>query len=95
MSFAQSAYAMHGTSVCAIGLKVADAKATVERATALGAELFESRVAPGELDIPAIRGVGGGVIHFLDDSSRAVAGVGTRVPPGRRRRTARCRRMRV
>ena len=68
-SFAQSAYAMHGTSVCAIGLKVADARATVERAIALGAELFHERVAPGELDIPAIRGVGGGVIHFLDEGS--------------------------
>ncbi|HET7413927.1 MAG TPA: 3-keto-5-aminohexanoate cleavage protein, partial [Pararhizobium sp.] len=69
-SFAQSSYAMHGTSVCAIGLKVEDAAATVARATGLGAELFHERVAPGELDIPAIRGVGGGVIHFLDDRSK-------------------------
>lgn len=68
-SFAQAAYAMHGTSVCAIGLKVADAKATVARATALGADLYRERVAPGELDIPAIRGVGGSVIHFLDDGA--------------------------
>jgi len=68
-SFAHSAYAVHGTSVCALGLKVADAKATVARATALGAELFQERVAPGELDIPAIRNVGGGVIHFLDDGA--------------------------
>ena len=68
-SFAHSAYAVHGTSVCAIGLKVADARATVERAVALGAELFHERVAPGELDIPAIRNVGGGVIHFLDEGS--------------------------
>jgi 4-hydroxyphenylpyruvate dioxygenase len=68
-SFAHSAYAVHGTSVCAIGLKVGDANATVARATALGAELYRERVAPGELDIPAIRGVGGVVIHFLDDGA--------------------------
>ncbi|MEZ5832551.1 MAG: TIM barrel protein [Dongiaceae bacterium] len=64
--FAHSSYLVHGTSVCDIGLRVDDAKATVARAKALGAELFEQTVGPGELTIPAIRGVGGGVIHFLD-----------------------------
>jgi 4-hydroxyphenylpyruvate dioxygenase len=64
--FAHSSYLVHGTSVCAMGLKVADAKTTVARAKALGAELFEQPVGPGELTIPAIRGVGGGVIHFID-----------------------------
>ncbi len=64
--FAHSSYLVHGTSVCDVGLKVADASATVERARALGAELFEQPVGPGELKIPAIRGVGGGVMHFID-----------------------------
>ncbi len=64
--FAHSAYLMHGTCVCDIGLKVEDANATVERARALGAEPFEQPVGPGELKIPAIRGVGGGLIHFVD-----------------------------
>jgi 4-hydroxyphenylpyruvate dioxygenase len=64
--FAHSSYLVHGTSVCAIGLKVEDAAATVARAKALGAELFEQPVGPGELTIPAIRGIGGGVIHFID-----------------------------
>ena len=36
---------------------------------ALGADLFEQPRGPGELAIPAIRGVGGGVIYFLDDKS--------------------------
>jgi 4-hydroxyphenylpyruvate dioxygenase len=66
--FAHSSYLVHGTSVCAIGLKVEDAKATVARAKALCAELFEQAVGPGELMIPAIRGVGGGVVHFIDQS---------------------------
>ena len=46
-----------------------DAAATVARARALGAELFEQRHGPGELSIPAIRGVGGGVIYFIDGKS--------------------------
>ncbi|HLT76923.1 MAG TPA: TIM barrel protein [Ferrovibrio sp.] len=67
--FAHSAYLMHGTSVCDIGLRVEDAAATVARARALGAEPFEQAVGPGELSIPAIRGVGGGVMHFIDGKS--------------------------
>ncbi|RYH07948.1 bifunctional sugar phosphate isomerase/epimerase/4-hydroxyphenylpyruvate dioxygenase family protein [Tropicimonas sp. IMCC6043] len=64
--FAHSSYVMHGTSVCDIGLLVEDARATAERAQALGANLFSQRRGEGELDIPAIRGVGGSVLHFLD-----------------------------
>jgi 3-dehydroshikimate dehydratase len=67
--FAHSAYLMHGTSVCDIGLRVEDAKATMQRARAMGAETFEQPVGPGELSIPAIRGVGGGVMHFIDGAS--------------------------
>jgi 4-hydroxyphenylpyruvate dioxygenase len=67
--FAHASYVAHGTSVCAIGLKVEDAQATVARARALGAEPFAQTVGPGELNIPAIRGVGGGVIHFIDAKS--------------------------
>jgi 4-hydroxyphenylpyruvate dioxygenase len=66
---AHSSWATHGTSAYAIGLKVDDARATVERATALGAQPFEQQVAEGELRIPAIRGVGGGVIYLLDDGA--------------------------
>ncbi len=64
--FAHSSYVMHGTNVCDIGLKVEDAGATAARAKALGADLFEQPAGPGELKIPAIRGVGGGVMHFVD-----------------------------
>ena len=67
--FAHSSYAVHGTSAYALGLKVADALATVARARALGAEPFEQAVGPSELGMPAIRGVGGGVIYFVDDKS--------------------------
>lgn len=64
--FAHSAYLMHGLSICDIGLRVEDAAATVTRARALGADTFSQPRGPEELDIPAIRGVGGGVMHFID-----------------------------
>ena len=43
--------------------------ATMERAIALGAEPFAQVVPSGELVIPAVRGVGGSVIYFLDSRS--------------------------
>lgn len=67
--FAHSSYLVHGVSAYAIGLKVENAHDTIARAQALGAEVFEQRPGPGEKSIPAIRGVGGGMIYFLDDSS--------------------------
>ncbi|HMB75351.1 MAG TPA: TIM barrel protein, partial [Kiloniellaceae bacterium] len=67
--FAGSAYAMHGTSVCDIGIQVSDAAATQARAEALGAKLFSQPLGPGQLDIPAIRGQGGSVLHFIDKAS--------------------------
>lgn len=67
--FARSAYLVHGTSAYALGLKVDDVGPTVARARALGAETFEQAPGPGELTIPAIRGVGGGIIYFIDGQS--------------------------
>lgn len=60
---------MHGTTVCDVGLAVEDAAATVTLAKALGAHPFSQPVGPGELDIPAIRGLSGSVLHFIDDKS--------------------------
>lgn len=71
--FAYSAYVMHGTSVCDLGLMVDDAARAVARAKALGASLFSQRRGAGELDIPAVRGVGGSVLHFLDRASELAA----------------------
>jgi 4-hydroxyphenylpyruvate dioxygenase len=67
--FAHSFFLNHGTGVCDIGLRVEDAQATVTRAKALDATLFHQQLGPGELDIPAIRGVGGSVLHFIDGKS--------------------------
>ena len=67
--FAHASYLAHGTSVCDIGLRVDDASATVERAKTLGADVFSQPVGPGEVKVPAIRGVAGGVMHFIDSTS--------------------------
>lgn len=67
--FAGSAYTTHGTTVCDIGLKVDDAAAVMTRATALGSEPYRQPRSEGELPIPAIRGLSGSLLHFLDDAS--------------------------
>ena len=66
---AHAAYVTHGTTAYAMGLLVDDAEATLVRAEALDAQAFSQRVGPGELSIPAVRGIGGGLIYFLDDRS--------------------------
>jgi 4-hydroxyphenylpyruvate dioxygenase len=67
--YARSSFIMHGTGVCDVCLKVEDAAATMRRATALGAPMFEQEVGPGELKIPAIRSIAGSLMHFVDDRS--------------------------
>ncbi len=67
--YASSAYTTHGTTVCDIGISVDAATETVSRAKALGAAPFHQPIGPGELDIPAIRGLSGSVLHFIDQGS--------------------------
>jgi 4-hydroxyphenylpyruvate dioxygenase len=67
--FAHSFNVTHGSSVCALALRVEDAAATVERAVALLDQPFRQAVGPGELDIPAVRGLGGSLIYFVDRKS--------------------------
>ena len=67
--FAHSFNITHGSAVCALGLKVNDAAATFERAKRLFDTPFRQPVRSGELDIPAVRGVGGSLIYFLDSTS--------------------------
>ena len=64
--FARTSFVAHGTTVSEIGLKVPDAAASHARALALLAQPHTEAAGPGELTIPAIRGVSGSVIRFLD-----------------------------
>jgi 4-hydroxyphenylpyruvate dioxygenase len=65
-SFAQRFARLHGPSVCAIAFRVRDAKAAYERAISLGAWGYAGHAGPGELNIPAIKGVGDSLIYFVD-----------------------------
>jgi 4-hydroxyphenylpyruvate dioxygenase len=65
-SFAQRFARLHGPSICAIAFRVQDAKAAYQRAAALGAWGYAGQAGPGELNIPAIKGVGDSLIYFVD-----------------------------
>ncbi len=67
--FAHSFNITHGTSVCAIGLRVDDATQTLDRAQKLLDKPFRQAVGPGELEVPAVRGLGGSLIYFTDQRS--------------------------
>jgi len=67
--FANASFAAHGTSAYAVALMVDDARAAFDRAVALGAAAFSQQVGPGEVEIPAIRGVGGGLVYLMDETS--------------------------
>jgi 4-hydroxyphenylpyruvate dioxygenase len=67
--FAHSHYVTHGSGVGAIALQVDDVAAMMSRADALQAQTFRQPVGPGEMTIPAIRGVGGSLLYFLEPGS--------------------------
>jgi 4-hydroxyphenylpyruvate dioxygenase len=67
--FARSHYVSHGSGVCAIALAVDDVPTMMIRADALQATTFRQPIGPGEMSIPAIRGVGGSLLYFLEPGS--------------------------
>ncbi|KQU94213.1 sugar phosphate isomerase/epimerase and 4-hydroxyphenylpyruvate domain-containing protein [Devosia sp. Root105] len=68
--YAHTAFKLQGTSAYALALIVDDASAAMARALALGAEQFQQAVAPDELEIPAIRGIGGSLLYLVDGASK-------------------------
>jgi 4-hydroxyphenylpyruvate dioxygenase len=65
--FARSYRIVHGTSICAIGVRVADAQAVMERAAALGIRAYTPKGRPGRMAMPALRGVGGSLVYLVED----------------------------
>ena len=65
-SFAQRFARQHGPSICAIAFRVQDAKFAYERAIGLGAWGYAQSAGPGELNIPAIKGIGDSLIYLVD-----------------------------
>lgn len=62
---------VHGASVCAIGLRVSDPAAALDRAGALGIQKFDQAVGPDEIQMPSVRGVGGSLVYFIKQGAQA------------------------
>ncbi len=67
--FAHSFNITHGTSVCALALRVDDAQGVVDRAATLLDQPFQQPVGTGEVNIPSVRGLGGSLLYFVDHKS--------------------------
>ena len=65
-SYAEQYARDHGPSACAMAFRFKDAEAAHERALSLGATNVDVNVGDGELDIPAIEGIGGSRLFFVD-----------------------------
>lgn len=64
-SFARSRFALHGTSVCALGLRCDDAIGALGRAKAMRSLPYDSPLGPHEQRVPATVAPGGNLIHFV------------------------------
>src|SRR3954449_7413691 len=65
-SYAEQYARDHGPSACAMAFRVKDAKGAHARALKLGATGVEVKKGDGELDIPAIEGIGGSRLFLVD-----------------------------
>lgn len=65
-SFAQEFARKHGPSACAMAFRVRDARAAFDLAVSKGATPCPSNPGPMELNIPAIEGIGGSRLYFVD-----------------------------
>lgn len=67
-SFAHTFRLLHGTSVCAVGLRVSDLDAALARAKLYKASRFHGPLGQGEMEIPALRGIEGGLVYLVNDA---------------------------
>ncbi|MDB5644176.1 MAG: Xylose isomerase protein [Hyphomicrobiales bacterium] len=67
--FAHAFGLLHGTSMCALGLRFDKPEAALERANALHAPTYFGRIGPGEALIPAVAGVENSLIYFMGAKS--------------------------
>jgi len=58
--------AEHGPSACGLAFRVKNSRLAYERALELGAEPMEMRTGPMELNLPAIKGIGGAPLYLID-----------------------------
>ena len=67
--YAHRSLMANGPGLCDMGLRVDNAEQIVKRASALGITIVKQPLGMGELDIPAIEGIGHSLIHFIDENS--------------------------
>ncbi len=67
-ALAREHFAAHGPSVCAIGVRVDNARAACERAVQMQSARFDPAEGPGEHRLPSIVAPGGSIVHFIDAS---------------------------
>ncbi|HET9334829.1 MAG TPA: 4-hydroxyphenylpyruvate dioxygenase [Sphingomicrobium sp.] len=65
-SLAEKFAAEHGPCACAMAFRVKDARFAHDRALSLGATDIINDVAAGEMEIPAIEGIGGSILYLVD-----------------------------
>jgi 4-hydroxyphenylpyruvate dioxygenase len=58
--------AQHGPCAPSMAFRVVDAKRAFERALSLGAEAADATPSQTTLDVPAIKGIGGSLLYFVD-----------------------------
>jgi len=58
--------AEHGPSACGMAFRVRDSHQAYERALELGAQPMDMPTGPMELRLPAIKGIGGATLYFID-----------------------------
>ena len=58
--------AEHGPSACGMAFRVKDSHLAYKRALELGAQPVELRPGPMELNLPAIKGIGGAPLYLID-----------------------------
>jgi 4-hydroxyphenylpyruvate dioxygenase len=64
-SFARAYDALHGASVCAVGVSVHDVSEALQRAEGLQIPQFSQPIGPGELVMPSVQGVGRSLLYFM------------------------------
>ncbi|MFD1384565.1 bifunctional sugar phosphate isomerase/epimerase/4-hydroxyphenylpyruvate dioxygenase family protein [Rhodanobacter aciditrophus] len=69
-SQAHEHFQKHGVSVCALGFTTENVKETLTMAERYRAERFTNQAGPGELNIPAIRGIGDSLVYLVGANSR-------------------------
>jgi 4-hydroxyphenylpyruvate dioxygenase len=68
--FAHSFSLLHGPSVCALALSVDSIDKALERAGALECQSYLGKIGPGEATLPAVPGVEGSLIYFIESGDR-------------------------